>query len=78
MEHIELVGYILDCKAENITSVRKYLDDKGFDGYYNKYDYADESLRIVGDIPCDNKEGCIDKFIDFLENNGMCYFGTWE
>lgn len=78
MKYIELVGYILDCKAENITSVRKYLDDKGFDGYYNKYDYADESLRIVGDMLCDNKEECIDKFIDFLENNGMCYFGIWE
>ena len=77
MKYIELTGYILECKAEYIESVRKNLDDKGFDGYYNVYDYSEESLRIVGSIPCDNKEKCIDEFIDFLENNNMCFIGVF-
>ena len=77
-KYLELTGYILDCKAETLELVRKYLDNKEFDGYYDKYNYADESLRLVGSIPCDNKEKCMYKFLDFLENNSMCYLGVWE
>lgn len=78
MKYIELTGYILECKAEFVGLIRKYLDDKGFDGYYNVYDYSEESLRVVGDIPCDNKEEFIYKMFDFLKGYGMYFIGVWE
>ena len=75
---MSIEGYILDCyNIKAVDSVLEYLRSQ-----VNKllYEYEEDinSLFVKGNAICDNTEIYINNFIDFLENNNMCFIGVWE
>lgn len=74
---MRIEGYILDCDNNNLTnSVLEYLKRKTNNLTY-KYEEDIYSLFVKGDIVSDDTETYINNFIDFLENNDMCFIGIF-
>lgn len=74
---MRIEGYILDCDNNNLTnSVLEYLKRKTNNLTY-KYEEDIYSLFVKGDIVSDDTEIYINNFIDFLENNNMCFMGMF-
>lgn len=74
---MSIEGYILDCDNNNlVNSVLKYLKRKTNNLTY-KYEEGIYSLFVKGDIVSDDTETYINNFIDFLENNDMCFIGIF-
>ena len=74
---MSIEGYILDCfNIKAVNSVLEYLKRQ-----VNKllYEYEEDinSLFVKGNAICDNTEIYINNFIDFLENNNMCFMGMF-
>lgn len=67
-------GYVLDTLDDNL--VIDYLLD--YDDILLYDEYENKELHIVGGVQVDNKDKFILDFIDFLENNNMCFLGYWE
>lgn len=74
---MSIEGYILDCDNNNsANSVLEYLR-KQVNNLVYEYEENIYSLFIRGDIVSDNTEVYINNFIDFLENNNMCFMGMF-
>lgn len=74
---MRIEGYILDCDNNNLAnSVLEYLKRKTNNLTY-KYEEDIYSLFVKGDIVSNDTEIYINNFIDFLENNNMCFIGMF-
>ena len=74
---MSIEGYVLDCYYNNpANSVLEYLKRKTNNLTY-KYEEDIYSLFVKGDIVSDDTEIYINNFIDFLENNNMCFMGMF-
>ena len=74
---MRIEGYILDCDNNNLAnSVLEYLKRKTNNLTY-KYEEDIYSLFVKGDIVSDDTEIYFNIFIDFLENNNMCFIGVF-
>ena len=74
---MNIESYILDCfNIKAVDSVLKYLKRQVNNLTY-KYEEDINSLFVKGNATCDNTEIYINNFIDFLENNNMCFMGMF-
>lgn len=74
---MSIEGYILDCfNIKAVDSVLEYLKRQVNNLTY-KYEEDINSLFVKGNATCDNTEIYINNFIDFLENNNMCFMGMF-
>ena len=73
MEWLNFDGYVLDTLDDNL--VVDYLLD--YDGVLLYDEYENKELYIAGGVQVKDKDKFILDFIDFLENNNMCFMGMF-
>lgn len=74
---MSIEGYILDCDNSNsANNTLKYLR-KQVNNLVYEYEEDICSLFVRGDVVSSDTETYINNFIDFLENNNMCFMGMF-
>lgn len=74
---MSIEGYILDCDNSNsANNALKYLR-KQVNNLVYEYEEDICSLFVRGDVVSSDTETYINNFIDFLENNNMCFMGMF-
>jgi hypothetical protein len=74
---MSIEGYILDCDNSNsANNASKYLR-KQVNNLVYEYEEDICSLFVRGDVVSSDTETYINNFIDFLENNNMCFMGMF-